>query len=104
MPEIAEEIYETTRSKYLERLDQYEVIRNFLNDEIAQKGYATKKDIYDTVSFTGSKKRNQAIINKCLSQFGENFKRDFKYSQPTKEEKEKYNLEFSFWIIREREK
>lgn len=99
---IAEEVLETTVSKYPKRLEQYQQIKAFLMHEIDGKGYATMKDIYDNVIIVSDRERNESVIKKVLSQLREDFNKDFKYSAPTADEKERYGLQFNFWIIRKR--
>lgn len=96
--DIAEEILSETFSSSDWDIKSYRKIFDYLQSKIQEKGYATKKDIYENVIL--NREKNVQAIDKVLSHMSVYFHEDLHYSRPTAEEKEKYNLKSERWIIR----
>ena len=96
---IAKKIYSNNISGLIWKKDSYDRIKEFLEAQIPDKGYATKQDIYENVIL--NKKHNVSAVDKVLTFYRDSFNEDFRYGRPKKEEKAKYKLTSDSWIITE---
>lgn len=93
LEDIAYEIYLNHPKSYENKVNHLQELCEFVQWQIESKGYATKQDIYDNMTFSDQE------IDKVLKIFRKQFCKVYDYKRPNKETVEKFNLHGYGWII-----
>ena len=97
LDDIAYEIYLNNPKSYEKKVNHLQELCEYVDWQIETKGYATKKDIYDNLTFSDKE------IDKVLKIFRKQFREIYDYKRPNKETVEKFNLHGYGWIITKKE-
>ena len=97
LQDLADEVYFMNRDEVFQRRQQ-EIATMFstLDQIIAEKGYASKKDLYRSLPYP------VAEIDKLLKIFKNQFQERYTYKRPNSEERDKWNISGNGWKIMER--
>lgn len=98
MEDIAKEIYIKDRKLSVEKkIREYEILVECIDFLISEKGYTTKQEIFDNCQLEDKE------LEKLFKIFKQKLKESYNYKAPTKEDKEKFELDTDKWILTHKE-
>ena len=98
LAELAKEVYPLNiKSSIYRKQKVYENVLEVAHQLCNRDGYTTKQAICEVTGMT------KDTLHKLLTVFAQDWKKNFTYHAPNKEDKEKYNLTTNQWILKEKE-
>lgn len=98
LQDLADEVYYLNRDEvFYRRQQEIATMFNTLDQIIAEKGYASKRDLYRSLPYP------EAEIDKLLKIFKNQFQERYSYKRPNSEEREKWDISGNGWKIMTRQ-
>ena len=98
LQDLADEVYYLNRDEvFYRRQQEIATMFNTLDQIIAEKGYASKRDLYRSLPYP------EAEIDKLLKIFKNQFQERYSYKRPNSEERDKWDISGNGWKIMTRQ-